>query len=265
MNTAEPPANAVHPVPILELENVNLQIPIFSSESRSIGTALLRSLTGGKLQQERGRSTVHALRELNLTINNGERVALIGHNGSGKSTFLRLVSGIYHPTSGKLKVHQFVYPMITRSFVTSHELSGLQAIKAHYLTIHGNLRGFKSYAEDVITFCGLGDYVYLPIKGYSQGMAARLLFAILTGIPHQCLAIDEGFGTGDSSFMQAAQRRLDAFLDTAGTLLLASHSDELLRQFCTRGLVFNQGKIVMDGELEEALSFYHRKTSSNQA
>jgi lipopolysaccharide transport system ATP-binding protein len=153
--------------------------------------------------------------------------------------------------------------MITRSFVTSHELSGLQAIKAHYLTIHGNLRDFHAYAEDVIDFCGLGDYIYLPIKGYSQGMAARLLFAMLTGIPHQCLAIDEGFGTGDSRFMEAAQRRLDAFLDTAGTLLLASHSDVLLRQFCKRGLVFDQGRIVMDGGLEEALDFYHRRTSSD--
>jgi lipopolysaccharide transport system ATP-binding protein len=251
--------------PILELENVSLKIPVFTSESRSIGTALLRSLTGGKLHQERGRSMVDALCDLNLVINNGERIALIGHNGAGKSTFLRLISGIYHPTSGRLRVHQFVYPMITRSFVTSHELSGLQAIKAHYLTIHGNLRDFHAYAEDVIDFCGLGDYIYLPIKGYSQGMAARLLFAMLTGIPHQCLAIDEGFGTGDSRFMEAAQRRLDAFLDTAGTLLLASHSDVLLRQFCKRGLVFDQGRIVMDGGLEEALDFYHRRTSSDHA
>lgn len=256
---------AEHPYPVLELENVNLQIPVFSSESRSIGSALLRSLTGGKLHHERGRSMVDALHDLNLKINNGERIGLIGHNGAGKSTFLRLISGIYQPTSGRLRVHQFVYPMITRSFVTSHELSGLQAIKAHYLTIHGNLRGFNAYAEDVIDFCGLGDYIYLPIKGYSQGMAARLLFAMLTGIPHQCLAIDEGFGTGDSRFMHAAQRRLDAFLDTAGTLLLASHSDSLLRQFCRRGLVFDQGKIVMDGDLEEALDFYHGKTSRDQA
>ncbi len=243
--------------PVIELEHVNLKIPVFSSESRSIGSALLQTLTGGKLKQERGHAIVDALRDLNLSIYNGERIALIGHNGAGKSTFLRLVSGIYQPTSGVLRVHRFVYPMISRSFVTSPELSGFQAIKAHYLIIHGNLRGFSTFAENVIDFCGLGDYIYLPIKGYSQGMAARLLFAMLTGIPHQCLAIDEGFGTGDSRFMEAAQNRLDQFLDSAGTLLLASHSDLLLQRFCHRGLVFHQGRIVMDGELEDALAFYH--------
>jgi lipopolysaccharide transport system ATP-binding protein len=245
--------------PVLELEHVKLKIPVFSSESRSIGSALLRSLTGGKLNQERGHTFVDALHDLNLCIRSGERVALIGHNGAGKSTFLRLISGIYHPTSGSLKVHQFVYPMISRSFVTSPELSGFQAIKAHYLIIHGNLRGFSAFAQNVTDFCGLGDFIYLPIKGYSQGMAARLLFAMLTGIPHQCLAIDEGFGTGDSRFMQAAQQRLDGFLESAGTLLLASHSDLLLQRFCQRGLVFHKGHIVKDADLDEALTFYHGK------
>lgn len=244
---------------VIELEDVNLKIPVFSSESRSIGSALLRSLTGGKLNQERGHTFVDALSGLNLRIRSGERIALIGHNGAGKSTFLRLISGIYYPTGGSLRVHQFVYPMISRSFVTSPELSGFQAIKAHYLIIHGNLRGFSAFAKDVIDFCGLGDFIYLPIKGYSQGMAARLLFAMLTGIPHQCLAIDEGFGTGDSRFIEAAQRRLDQFLENAGTLLLASHSDGLLQRFCQRGLVFHKGQIVKDTNLDDALAFYHGK------
>jgi ABC-type polysaccharide/polyol phosphate transport system ATPase subunit len=243
--------------PIIELDHVNLKIPVFTSESRSIGSALLRSLTGGNLNQERGQTSIDALCDLNLRIWSGERIALIGHNGAGKSTFLRLVSGIYSPTQGSLRVRQFVYPMISRSFVTSPELSGLQAIKAHYLIIHGNLRGFSEFAANVIDFCGLGDFIYLPIKGYSQGMAARLLFAMLTGIPHQCLAIDEGFGTGDSRFMEAAQQRLDQFLESAGTLLLASHSDDLLRRFCQRGLVFHKGQIVMDADLDGALAFYH--------
>jgi ABC-type polysaccharide/polyol phosphate transport system ATPase subunit len=243
--------------PVLELKHVNLDIPVFTSDSRSIGSVLLRTVTGGKLNHKQGLARVEALRDLNLEINSGERIALIGHNGAGKSTFLRLISGIYQPSSGVLRVHKFVYPMISRSFITSPELSGLQAIKAHYLTLHGNLRGFSSYAQNVIDFCGLGDFIYLPIKGYSQGMAARLLFAMLTGIPHQCLAIDEGFGTGDSRFVEAAQNRLDHFLESAGTLLLASHSDSLLQRFCHRGLVFHQGKIVMDADLKEALAFYH--------
>jgi ABC-type polysaccharide/polyol phosphate transport system ATPase subunit len=244
-------------LPVLELEGVGLKIPVFSSENRSLGTSLLRSITGGALQRKGGQASVIALNDLNLCIKKGERVALIGHNGAGKSTFLRLVSGIYMPTSGRLRVHQFVYPMITKGFVTSPELSGFQAIKAHYLILHGNLRGFQAFAEDVIGFSGLGEFVYFPIKGYSQGMSARLLFAMLTGISHQCLAIDEGFGTGDIQFMEAAKDRLEKFLASAGTLLLASHSDELLKRFCRRGLVFHKGQIIMDDDLDKALEFYN--------
>jgi lipopolysaccharide transport system ATP-binding protein len=247
--------------PVLELERVCLQIPVFTTEMRSIGSTLLRSVTGGRMSRERRGAVIDALRDLNLTVGHGERVALIGHNGAGKSTFLRLISGIYSPSSGRLRVHTFVYPMISRSFVTSTELSGLQAVKAHYLMMHGNLRGFEAFADDVKQFCGLGDYIHLPIKGYSQGMTARLLFALLTGIPHQCLAIDEGIGTGDSRFMEAAERRLDAFIQGAGTLFLASHSDSLLKRFCVRGLVFDQGMIVYDGPLQKALDYYNGKVS----
>jgi len=249
--------------PVLELERVCLQIPVFTTEMRSLGSTLLRSVTGGKLRRERRGAVIDALRDLNLTVGYGERVALIGHNGAGKSTFLRLISGIYQPTSGQMRVNTFVYPMISRSFVTSTELSGLQAVKAHYLMMHGNLSGYKSFAEDVMQFCGLGDYIHLPIKGYSQGMTARLLFALLTGIPHQCLAIDEGIGTGDSRFMEAAQRRLDTFIEGAGTLFLASHTDSLLKRFCVRGLVFDQGMIVFDGPLQEALEHYSHNVSQN--
>lgn len=260
MNRAQPRGE-----PILELERVCLQIPVFTTEMRSLGSTLLRSVTGGKLRRERRGATVDALRDLNLTVGHGERVALIGHNGAGKSTFLRLISGIYHPTSGQMRVHTFVYPMISRSFVTSTELSGLQAVKAHYLMMHGSLMGFETFAQDVMQFCGLGDYIHLPIKGYSQGMTARLLFALLTGIPHQCLAIDEGIGTGDSRFMEAAQRRLDTFIEGAGTLFLASHTDSLLKRFCLRGLVFDEGMIVFDGPLQEALDHYHHNISQGHS
>jgi lipopolysaccharide transport system ATP-binding protein len=187
----------------------------------------------------------------------GERIALIGHNGAGKSTFLKLVSGIYKATSGRFRSHVTVHPMIQKSFIASPELSGVQAVKAHYLLVNGNLRGFEHFLDEVVAFSGLGDFVHLPVKGYSEGMAARLLFSVLTGFQHECLALDEGFGAGDSQFHERAQERMRAFVDGAGTLIMASHSDDLLRQFCQRGLVFDQGRIVCDTDLESALEYYH--------
>ena len=244
--------------PVLELENVGLEIPVFTTETRSLKASLLRSVTGGHLRRRGAGAVVTALEDINLTIHRGGRVALIGHNGAGKSTFLRLVSGIYRHTSGHFKAHVPVFPMIHKSFITSPELSGLQAIKAHFLLANGHLHGFEAFCDDVISFSGLGDFIHLPLKTYSQGMEARLLFAVLTGMSHDCLAMDEGFGAGDTSFYDKAQERMTRFLSSAGTLLLASHSDELLRRFCRRGLVFDSGRLVFSGPLESALDYYHR-------
>lgn len=246
---------------VLELEDVSLDIPVFTTETRSLKASLVRSATGGRLSRSGGGAVITALSNVSCTVREGERVALIGHNGSGKTTFLRLISGIYQRTSGYFKAHVPVFPMIHKGFITSPELSGLQAIKAHYLLVHGTLSGFPEFSYDVIDFSGLGDFIHLPVKTYSQGMAARLLFAVLTGGSHDCLAMDEGFGAGDTSFYEKAQERMTRFLSSAGTLLLASHSNELLRRFCSRGLVFDSGRLVFSGQLENAMEYYHRNHS----
>ena len=242
---------------VIRCRNVSLDIPVFSTETRSLKSALIRSVTGGQIHRLRSGAVVSALKSINCDIYEGDRVALIGHNGAGKSTFLKVVSGVYTGYSGNLEKLIHVHPMIQKSIITSPELSGLQAIKAHYLTINGNLEGFDSFFNDVVIFSGLGDFIHLPVKTYSEGMSARLVFSMLTSSTHDCLAIDEGFGAGDSSFYNKAQARMADFLNTTGTLLLASHSESLLRQFCTRAIVFEQGSIAFDGDLESALRFYH--------
>ena len=242
----------------ITMQNISLNIPLFSSENKSLTKKLTNKfLTGGRVSNSSKGKSVIALNKISLIIMNGERVALIGHNGSGKSSFLRLVSGIYQPTDGELNLNVKVYPMLQKAFLVSSELTGIDACKAHYLLHNKNLIGFESFLDGIIDFSGLGLYISLPIKTYSDGMSARLIFSILTSIHHDCLAIDEGFGTGDNDFFERAEERMKKFVDASGTLLFASHSEELLKQFCHRGLVFSQGSIVFDGLLDDALNYYH--------
>ena len=147
--------------------------------------------------------------------------------------------------------------MLQKTFLTSSELSGIDACKAHFLLNNHNLEGFESFLAEIIEFSGLGSYISLPIKTYSEGMSARLIFSILTSSPHECLAIDEGFGTGDSDFFDRAEVRMKQFMESAATLFLASHSEELLKQFCNRGIVFSHGSVAFDGPLDAALNYYH--------
>jgi len=239
------------------MERVGLEIPLHTNYRKSIKNSLVSSLTGGSLRSNTKNTYVSALREVTCSINKGERVGLIGHNGAGKSTFLRLISGIYKPTYGTICHKVEVYPMITKSFLTGSELSGVEAIKAQYLVNRKTISGFQAFFDEVVEFSGIGDFVYLPIKTYSEGMAARLLFSMLTTGTYECLALDEGFGTGDASFFDKAEVRIKEFLNASSTVVMASHSDTLLRQFCERGLVFEKGSIVYDGSIEKALAYYH--------
>ena len=136
---------------MIYLENVNLSIPIFTNETRQFKKILVNSVTGGFFQRESAEVTrINALNYVNCKIDRGERVALIGHNGSGKTTFLKVISGIYYSTSGLLKKDIKVFPMINKSFLTSNELSGLVAAKAHYLMVQGSEDGFEEYPSMAI-------------------------------------------------------------------------------------------------------------------
>ena len=240
------------------LENISLLIPVYTNEIRQFKRKIIRSVCGGFLKKRSSETTyIQALNKVNCKIEKGERVALLGHNGSGKTTFLKVISGIYMPTSGNLFKNIRVEPLINKSFLTSIELSGYVAAKSHYLMFKGSMLGFDKYLEEIINFSGIGDFIYLPIKTYSLGMAGRLIFTILTSFDYECLALDEGFGSGDSSFTLQAAKRTDAFISKAGTLVFASHSIPLLEKFCERGLVFEKGSIVFDGKLKKALDYYH--------
>ena len=247
--------------PIIELSKVTLEIPLMSRADFSLKKKIIKSVTGGGLTKNKKKSYVTALESINLKVYKGEKIGLIGHNGSGKTSFIRLISGIYEPTSGFLNSTVKVYPMIERSFIVEEELTGVDSAKAHYLMMNNSLVGFQKFLEDITQFSGLGDYIYLPLKTYSEGMSARLMFSLLTYQNHECLALDEGLGTGDKEFYKKAQSRLNVFLENSGSLFLASHSDELLRRFCLRGIVFNGGKLIFDGNIEEALEFYEKFNS----
>ena len=245
---------------MIELENISLQIPIFTNETRHLKKKIINSVTGGFLRRKSGDVTlIDALKNINCKIEKGERVALIGHNGAGKSSFLKLVSKVYEPSQGFIKSDVRVFPMIRKGFLTDNELSGYVAAKAQYLIINKTSKGFGQFLEKVVEFSGIGDFIYLPIKTYSEGMASRLLFTILTSFKHECLALDEGFGTGDSEFYNKAEKRLDEFIGSAGTLIFASHSEGLLERYCRRGLVFEKGQIIFDGNLKDSLDYYNAK------
>lgn len=243
---------------VIDFQNVSLDFPVTTKTNKSLKNEILNSLSAGfRKGRGDGIKLVKALKNIDCTIKEGERVGLIGHNGAGKSTFLRLACGIYMHSSGKVKRYKKIHPMILKTFLTGPESSGWEAAKASFLLENNTLHGFRKFMEDIEEFTQLDEFLKLPMKTYSEGMKARLMFAILTCGNHQCIGVDEGFGAGDTRFFKRASSRLEEFINRSGTVIMASHSEGLLQQFCTRGIVFKKGSIVYDGSLTEAFNFYN--------
>jgi ABC-type polysaccharide/polyol phosphate transport system ATPase subunit len=195
---------------------------------------------------------------INLEINHGEKVGLVGRNGAGKTTLLRLMAGIFEPDSGTIEITGQVNTVLDSGFGLEQALTGRE--NAYSWAV---LRGMKRCdAEDSLQkieeFSELSDSFDHPVKTYSSGMLMRLVLSSeLMLNPGGVLLIDEGFGAADASFQVKAQIEIEKLLDAASLLVLTSHSDELLRKFCSRGIVLGFNQILFDGAINDAIDYYH--------
>ncbi|WP_145525392.1 ABC transporter ATP-binding protein [Yersinia vastinensis] len=227
------------------LENVSLDYPIYSTRAFSLRHKLAKAATGGRILSDTGNTTiVRALSNINLEINKGDRVGIIGHNGAGKTTLLRCISGIYQPTSGKLYREGTLGVYLEIGAGLEPELSGYDNIR-RLLMLRGiyNKYQFEMLTADIINFSELSDFINLPVRTYSSGMKTRLIFSTITVETPEIMVMDEFFGAGDTQFQIKATERLNSNINQASILIFASHDMALLKRMCNRFLLLNQGCI----------------------
>lgn len=238
---------------LIELTNVNLHYASVAFKERSIKTMLSSVLTpGGGVKI----ADIHALRDVNLTIQPGERVGLLGHNGAGKSTFLKMLAGLYPISSGSRTVEGTVRSLFDISLGFEPDASGRENILYRGLLLGLTPKYMKSIQSEIIEFADIGEFIDYPIKTYSAGMQVRLAFAISTSVGGDILLLDEVIGAGDANFMGKARRRITDLIEKAEILVLASHDFSTLRSICTRGLVFHHGEVIFDGDMDIAIERY---------
>ena len=200
-----------------------------------------------------------AVKNVSLQIARGEAVALVGRNGSGKSTFLKLIAAIHRPTSGRLLVARDsrISSMIELGVGFHPELTGRENVFLN-AAIHG-LSGPETEAiyPDIVSYSGLEHFIDVPIKNYSSGMYMRLGFAIAANLAPDILLLDEIFAVGDADFQQRCVDTVKGFLDQGKTVVFVSHSPEAVRTICHRTCVLDQGELVFDGDVEAGLNFYN--------
>ena len=197
-----------------------------------------------------------ALRDVSFTVGEGEAVGLVGGNGQGKSTLLKLIAGVLLPDEGRIRVDGGVAPLIE---VTGGFVGGLSARDNIWLTagLHG--LGKKEIArrfDDIVDFAGVGDFLDTPFRHFSSGMKVRLGFSVITTLDEPIVLVDEVLAVGDRAFREKCYTRMSELLSGGRTLFLVSHNEGDLRRFCTRGLYLQGGSLVADAPLEEALARY---------
>jgi ABC-type polysaccharide/polyol phosphate transport system ATPase subunit len=243
----------------VRLNDVSFSYPIYGLTNRSLKVTVMRQLVGGQVALNHGKVIVNALRNLTFALEPGDRLGLIGPNGSGKTTLLRMLAGLAHPSSGTLDIAGRVIPLIDKGLGIHGELTGAQNIELPLRLLGASDAEVRAAQNEIPEWTGLGHFLDLPVRTYSEGMRARLLFAICTALHGDVLVLDEWLGAGDAQFASAAEARLHSYLNRTQIIVFATHSMDLLRRFCTKVAWLEQGELVMIGAVEEVLQAYSER------
>ena len=245
----------------VEINRVSLEYPVFEMAGRSLKVSMINRMRGGPA----GEARVTALRDVSLSLKDGDRLGLIGTNGAGKSTLLRVIAGVASPTRGTVNVQGRVISLIEKGLGINEELSGDANIELPLRLLGASDAEVAHAKRWVPDFTGLGDFMKLPVRTYSDGMKARLSFAICTAIEGDVLILDEWLSAGDLGFVEKAERQLADVLGRTRILVLASHSLDLLRHACNKIAWIENGRLMQIGPVNTVLNAYIEATTTKVA
>lgn len=242
------------------LDHVSVSFPVLHTGHRSLKKTLVASATGGAiLRGANAVPVVQALHEVTAQFAPGDRVGLVGPNGAGKSTLLRAIAGIYEPERGTVQVTGSVVPLIDLGIGFDADLTGRENIRLRGMYLGIPPLRSEALAPEIADFTELGDYLDLPVRTYSSGMQMRLSLGIATAVEADVLLMDEWVMAGDAAFLAKARDRVARFVEAAHILVLASHSEAIIREWCNKAMLLKGGTVVAAGSVDDVFSEYARK------
>jgi lipopolysaccharide transport system ATP-binding protein len=197
-----------------------------------------------------------ALDNVSFSVHKGERVGIIGFNGAGKSTILKILSGVLKPTSGQIQTYGTVAPLLELGAGFDHNYSGRENVFLNGAILGYSREFLESKYDEILEFSELGDFIDIPIKNYSSGMVAKLGFSVATIVEPDVLILDEVLSVGDVKFQKKSGDKLKSMMGSGVTVLLVSHATDNIRELCTRAIWLDQGKLVMDGDVDYVCDAY---------
>jgi ABC-2 type transport system ATP-binding protein len=239
--------------PIIEVDGLGIQF----SRGRRKKKRRLKDMLTRRSPVRPTKKDFWALRDVSFSVEPGEAVGLVGGNGHGKSTLLKLMAGVLLPDEGRVAVHGGVAPLIE---ITGGFVGELTARDNIWLTagLHGlTKRQIEERFDEIVDFSEVGEFLDTPFRHFSSGMKVRLGFSVITSLVEPIVLVDEVLAVGDRAFREKCYLRMESLLSGGRTLFLVTHSEPSLRRFCTRGLYLKTGKLITDGTVDEAIDQYN--------
>ncbi len=236
---------------LIELQDVSMKFRLMNDKIISLKEYVTRKLGGNITYSE-----FWALKDINLSIYEGEVLGIIGRNGSGKSTLLKIISGILKPTEGTLQCYGNIVPMLELGSGFDFDLTGRENIFLNGAILGYSEKFLLEKYEEILEFSELKQFIDVPIRNYSSGMLMRLAFSIATVVKPQILVVDEILAVGDEAFQAKSRAKMKELMDGGTTVLFVSHNIEQIKEMCDRVLWLDHGKTKMLGLTQEVCTKY---------
>lgn len=236
---------------VIDVLNASVRFNRSSENVSGLKEYIIKLLKGDLMFQE-----FFALKDINFQVRKGESWGLIGKNGSGKSTLLKLICGILQPYRGTVSVKGTIAPLIELGAGFDGELTARENIYLNGALLGHSRKEMEEFFDQIVDFAELRDFLDVPIKNYSSGMAARLGFAIATVTKPDILIVDEALSVGDAEFQKKCEKKMECLLEGGTTLLFVSHSIEQVKELCEKAVLLNHGRIVVTGDVATVSEHY---------
>jgi len=236
---------------MIEVKNVSMRFLMANDRITSIKEYIMQVLKR-KLQYRE----FEALRNVSFEVRKGEVMGLIGHNGAGKSTVLKIISGILRPTEGTVSVRGSVVPMLELGSGFDFDMTGRENIFLNGAVMGYSEQFLREKYDEIVAFSELEQFIDVPIRNYSSGMVARLAFAIATVVDPEILIVDEVLSVGDANFQEKSRKRMMELMSGGTTVLFVSHNLNQIREMCSRVVWLDHGQLKMIGDAAEVCDAY---------
>ena len=246
---------------MIRLENVSMKFNLGMEKSFSFKEAFIKFFQFHKKRKKM--EPFWALKDIDFHIKKGEVIGIVGSNGAGKSTMLKIVSGVMKPTKGKITVNGVISPMIELGAGFDVELTARENIYLNGAILGYSKKFLDEKFEEIVDFSELRDFLDVPVKNFSSGMTAKLAFSIATVVDPEILIVDEILSVGDIKFQEKSKQKMLKMITGGTTVLYVSHSLPSITELCTRVMWLEHGKMIMIGNTKDVCEKYYASQTEN--